>query len=32
MVITDPGMKTETGYKPYDDGVQEDIFIKVIET
>ncbi len=30
VVITDPGMKNEKGYKPYDDGVSEDIFVKVI--
>jgi len=29
VVITDPGIKTETGYKPYDDGVSQGTFIKV---
>ena len=29
MVIIDPGIKVETGYTPYEDGVKMDIFIKV---
>eukprot|EP00731_Ephydatia_muelleri_P031502 Em0023g9a len=28
VVIVDPGIATETGYEPYDDGVQQGIFIK----
>ena len=28
VVITDPGIKIENGYKSYDDGVALDIFIK----
>ena len=29
VVIIDPGIKAETGYSPYDEGVQMGIFIKV---
>ena len=28
VVIVDPGIKIESGYKPYDDGLSMDIFIK----
>ena len=28
VVIADPGIKTQEGYQPYEDGVQQDIFIK----
>ena len=28
VVITDPGIKNEKGYQPYDDGLQADIFLK----
>lgn len=27
-VILDPGIKTEKGYKPYDDGIARDVFVK----
>ena len=29
VVIIDPGIKVETGYTAYDDGIKMDIFIKV---
>ena len=29
VVIIDPGIKVDDQYKPYSDGVKEDIFIKV---
>ena len=29
VIIIDPGIKTESGYKTYDDGISMDIFIKV---
>ena len=29
VVIIDPGISTKKGYKPYSDGVQMGIFIKV---
>ena len=29
VVIIDPGIKTEQGYSAYDDGMKEDIFLKV---
>jgi len=31
VVITDPGISNTVGYKPYDDGVSMDIFVKVLE-
>ena len=30
MVITDPGIKVDHGYKPYDDGISQGVFIKVL--
>ena len=30
VVIIDPGIKTENGYSPYEDGLKMDIFVKVI--
>ena len=29
VVITDPGIKVDHGYKPYDDGISQGVFIKV---
>ena len=29
VVITDPGIKVDHGYKPYDDGIAQGVFIKV---
>ena len=29
MVITDPGIKVDHGYKPYDSGISEGVFVKV---
>lgn len=28
VVITDPGVKTEEGYEPYDEGAKKDLFLK----
>ena len=28
VVIIDPGIKNETGYIPYDDGIKDDVFLK----
>jgi alpha-glucosidase len=28
VVICDPGIKTETGYPPYDEGLEKDLFLK----
>ena len=28
VVIIDPGIKTQAGYKPYEDGVKENVFLK----
>lgn len=30
VMITDPGINIDKGYSPYDDGVEMDIFIKVL--
>ena len=30
VVIVDPGISNTVGYKPYDDGVSMDIFVKVL--
>ena len=29
VVITDPGIKVDHGYKPYDDGISQGVFVKV---
>ena len=29
VVITDPGIKVDRGYKPYDDGISQGVFVKV---
>ena len=29
VVITDPGIKVDHGYKPYDDGISQGAFLKV---
>jgi len=28
-VINDPGIKVDKGYKPYDDGIAKEVFVKV---
>ena len=29
VVIIDPGIKVDHGYKPYDDGISKGVFVKV---
>ncbi len=31
VVVVDPGIKIDKGYSAYDEGINQDIFIKVVE-